>query len=391
MRQHRILVVDDEPDLQMLILQRFRKQIQQEEYEFCFAENGQEALDLLKESDDISLILSDINMPKMDGLTLLSEVQKTDNPILKTVMVSAYGDMDNIRTAMNRGAFDFVTKPIDFKDLELTIDKGLTESKYMYEALQHKVNLDAVKIDLETAARIQQKILPQTFPPFPNRREFNIYAEMCTAKEVGGDFYDFFLLDEHHLGFVIGDVSGKGVPASIYMAVSRTMIKAIASQIDDPAECLSTVNSMLIPESDFTTFVTVLYGILDTRTGKVRYCNGGHNLPYIMRANGTVEEVENTDGILLGKIEPFVFKTKELQLQPGEKIMLFTDGVTEANAEDESMYEEPRLEAFLEKHTDTAPEKLVRSLLVDVLKFIGKANQSDDITILCVEYTGDQS
>ncbi|MEO9886125.1 MAG: SpoIIE family protein phosphatase [Balneola sp.] len=391
MRQHRILVVDDEPDLQMLILQRFRKQIQQEEYEFCFAENGQEALDLLKESDDISLILSDINMPKMDGLTLLSEVQKTDNPILKTVMVSAYGDMDNIRTAMNRGAFDFVTKPIDFKDLELTIDKGLTESKYMYEALQHKVNLDAVKIDLETAARIQQKILPQTFPPFPNRREFNIYAEMCTAKEVGGDFYDFFLLDEHHLGFVIGDVSGKGVPASIYMAVSRTMIKAIASQIDDPAECLSTVNSMLIPESDFTTFVTVLYGILDTRTGKVRYCNGGHNLPYIMRANGTVEEVENTDGILLGKIEPFVFKTKELQLQPGEKIMLFTDGVTEANAEDESMYEEPRLEAFLEKHTDTAPEKLVRSLLVDVLKFIGKANQSDDITILCVEYTGDKS
>ena len=308
-----------------------------------------------------------------------------------TLMVSAYGDMDNIRTAMNRGAFDFVTKPIDFKDLELTIDKGLTESKYMYEALQHKVNLDAVKIDLETAARIQQKILPQTFPPFPNRREFNIYAEMCTAKEVGGDFYDFFLLDEHHLGFVIGDVSGKGVPASIYMAVSRTMIKAIASQIDDPAECLSTVNSMLIPESDFTTFVTVLYGILDTRTGKVRYCNGGHNLPYIMRANGTVEEVENTDGILLGKIEPFVFKTKELQLQPGEKIMLFTDGVTEANAEDESMYEEPRLEAFLEKHTDTAPEKLVRSLLVDVLKFIGKANQSDDITILCVEYTGDKS
>jgi len=391
MRQHRILVVDDEPDLQMLILQRFRKQIQQEEYEFCFAENGQEALELLSNSDDISLILSDINMPKMDGLTLLSEVQKKDNPMLKTVMVSAYGDMDNIRTAMNRGAFDFVTKPIDFKDLELTIDKGLSQSKYIYEALQHKVNLDAVKVDLETAARIQQKILPQTFPPFPLRKEFNIYAEMYTAKEVGGDFYDFFLLDEHHLGFVIGDVSGKGVPASIYMAVSRTMIKAIASQIDDPAECLSTVNSMLIPESDFTTFVTVLYGILDTRTGKVRYCNGGHNLPYIMRTNGKVEEVENTEGILLGKIEPFVFKTKELQLQPGEKIMMFTDGVTEANAEDESMYEEPRLEAFLEKHMDNSTEKLVRGLLVDVLKFIGKANQSDDITILCVEYTGDQS
>lgn len=388
MEQHRILVVDDEPDLQMLILQRFRKQIKDETYDFCFAENGEEALHMLKDSQNISLVLSDINMPKMDGLTFLSETQKLENPTFKTVIVSAYGDMDNIRTAMNRGAFDFVTKPIDFGDLSTTIEKTLREIQLIYDGIQHKKTLEAVQMDLETAARIQKKMLPQTFPPFPNREEFSIYGEMHTAKQVGGDFFDFFLLDEHHLGFLIADVSGKGVPAALYMAVSRTMLKAIASQIDDPSICLSTVNSMLIPESDLTTFVTAFYGVLDTRTGTVRYCNGGHNLPYIIRKDGEIEEIQNTNGLLLGKIEPIEFETKEFTLKPGEKIMMFTDGVTEATTVNGDMYEEPRLEAFLAKHAKDDIHKLVRSLVVDVLKFMGKADQSDDITVLSVEYNG---
>lgn len=382
------MVVDDEPDLQMLILQRFRKQIKDDTYDFCFAENGEEALNMLSDIDDISLVLSDINMPKMDGLTFLSEAQKLENPMFKTIIVSAYGDMDNIRTAMNRGAFDFVTKPIDFTDLSTTIEKTLKEIQLIYDGVQHKKTLEAVQTDLETAARIQQKMLPQEFPPFPDRKEFSIYGEMHTAKQVGGDFYDFFMLDEHRLGFIIADVSGKGVPASIYMAVSRTMLKAIASQIEDPATCLSTVNTMLIPESDLTTFVTVFYGVMDTRTGHVRYCNGGHNLPYIIRNDGTVEEVGNTEGILLGKIEPYEFETKEFTLKPGEKVIMFTDGVTEANSPSKEMYEEPRLEAFLAKHADDDVSKLVRSLIVDVLKFMGKADQSDDITVLSVGYNG---
>ncbi|MEQ9309194.1 MAG: SpoIIE family protein phosphatase [Balneolaceae bacterium] len=388
MTRHKIMVVDDEPDLQLLILQRFRKQIKEEIYDFCFAENGEEALNMLEDSDDITLVLSDINMPKMDGLTFLSEAQKLNNPILKTVIVSAYGDMDNIRTAMNRGAYDFITKPIDFKDLEITIDKSLTEIQYIFEAVEQMKTLELFQTDLETAAKIQQKILPQEFPPFPEKTEFDIYAEMHPARQVGGDFYDFFMLDETKLGFVIGDVSGKGIPASIYMAVSRTMLKAIASQIDDPARCLDTVNTMLIPESGLTTFVTVFYGILDTETGIVRYCNGGHNLPYIVKEDGAVVEIENTNGLLLGKIEPIEYETKQVQLKPGEKILLFTDGVTEATATDGDMYEEPRLEEFLKKHGSDDIEKMVRSLVVDVLKFMGKADQSDDVTILALEYKG---
>lgn len=388
MSRHKIMVVDDEPDLQLLILQRFRKQIKNETYDFCFAENGEEALSMLENSEDISLVLSDINMPKMDGLTFLSEAQKLNNPVLKTVIVSAYGDMDNIRTAMNRGAYDFITKPIDFKDLEITIDKSLTEIQYIFEAVEQMKTLELFQSDLETAAKIQQKILPQEFPPFPERTEFNVYAEMHPARQVGGDFYDFFMLDDTKLGFVIGDVSGKGIPASIYMAVSRTMLKAIASQIDDPARCLDTVNTMLIPESGLTTFVTIFYGILDTETGLVRYCNGGHNLPYIIKQDGAVVEIENTNGLLLGKIEPIEYETKEVQLKPGEKILMFTDGVTEATAEGGDMYEEPRLEEFLAKHGSDDIEKMVRSLVVDVLKFMGKEDQSDDVTILALEYLG---
>ena len=382
------MVVDDEPDLQMLILQKFRKKIHNDDYEFYFAENGLEALTVLNDTKDISLILSDINMPKMDGLTLLQRLQEVEEAALKTVIVSAYGDMENIRTAMNRGAFDFVTKPIDFTDLETTIERGLKEIRYMRDNLKQKNLLSAVQQDLDTASRIQQKILPQDFPAFPDRKEFEIYAEMHTAKEVGGDFYDYFFIDEKHLGFVIGDVSGKGVPASIYMAVSRTMLKAIASQLHDPAECLQTVNSMLIPESDLTTFVTVFYGVLNTETGHVKYCNGGHNLPYHVKEDGSVVQVENTEGLLLGKIEPIQFQTKEIQLNPGDKIFLYTDGLTEAMNENDELYEDERVEQYLRTHSKDSDGKLLRGIIVDTLKFMNKAHQSDDITLLVLEYKG---
>jgi len=384
----RIMVVDDEPDLQMLILQKFRKQIQNDVYEFVFAENGEEAMNQINGSNDVTLILSDINMPKMDGLTLLQRIQEQNDPALKTVIVSAYGDMENIRTAMNRGAFDFVTKPIDFNDLHLTIEKSIKEVTTIREALEMRKNFLAVKSDLSTANRIQQKILPQTFPAFPDRNEFSIYAEMHPAKDVGGDFYDFFLIDDTHLGFVIGDVSGKGISAAIYMAVARTMIKGIASQVLDPAECLSKVNSMLIPESDLSTFVTVFYGVLDIQSGIIRYCNGGHNPPYFIKNHSIVEQVENTSGILLGKIEPFEFETKQIQCTPGDRIILYTDGVTEAVNETEEMYEEDRLIEYLKMHQPGDIDKLVRGIVADVLKYMGKAIQSDDITLLTLEYRG---
>src|SRR3989304_8556341 len=196
MQLAKIVVVDEEPDLRHLILQKFRGKIKAKEYEFLFAGDGSEALTVIGNNDSINLVLTDINMPIMDGLTLLLKINELSNRLLRSVIVSAYGDMENIRTAMNRGAYDFITKPIDLKDLELTIEKSLKEIEEYKIVLSAHDKLIAFKEELDIATTIQTSILPKTFPAFPDRKEFDIYAKMIPAKEVGGDLYDFFLIDK---------------------------------------------------------------------------------------------------------------------------------------------------------------------------------------------------
>ena len=208
-RPAKILVVDDEPDLEILVRQKFRRRIRRGEFEFTFAQNGLEALERLAENPGLEMILSDINMPRLDGLSLLNALGDV-NPEIRAVMVSAYGDMDNIRTAMNRGAFDFVTKPIDFEDLETTIDKTLRHSRVMREALSSQNQLQALRQELNIAQSMQLSILPTSFPSTP---QFEVHGKVIPAKEVGGDFYDIYRLDDGRLGVVIADVSGKGIPA----------------------------------------------------------------------------------------------------------------------------------------------------------------------------------
>lgn len=384
----KILVVDDEPDLQLLMKQKFRRKIRNEEYEFYFAEDGKKALEIINQQDEIFLILSDINMPNMDGLTFLNELRKLNRRELKTIMVSAYGDMENIRSAMNGGAYDFVTKPIDFNDLETTIQKTLAEIQEYLNALKARQQLEALSFDLDMASRIQQKLLRKDFPVYTNDTRFEIYAKMIAAKYVGGDFYGFFKYDAEHLAFYIGDVSGKGMPAAIYMAVCQTMLKAIGSQIASPAEVISTVNRMLIPESDITTFVTVFYGLLNVSTGSLSYCNGGHNLPFLQQTDGTVTEMEDVGGLLLGKFDGMPYSEKTIQLKPGDRILTFTDGVTEAENTAAEMYEEERVIRFLEAHSGEKTDQLVNDLFAEVQAFAGEAPQSDDITVLSVQYRG---
>lgn len=382
----KMLVVDDEPDLESLIRQRFRKKIRDGEYDFVFASNGLEALARLLEHKDIGVILSDINMPEMDGLTLLAKLNELKNPTLRTVIVSAYGDMDNIRTAMNRGAYDFVTKPVDFIDLETTIEKTISEIETIRNAVKEHNKLLAIQYDLDTARNIQSAILPKTFPPFPKINEFEIFAAMEPAKEVGGDLYDFFLLDNDRVGFVMGDVSGKGVPAAIFMAVSRTLIRATALKGVSPEDCLTYVNSLLCRESVSSMFVTVFYGILNFKTGELIYANGGHNPPYILSKNGELLTVELTDGIALGVMEGAEFQSKIIQLKPGDTIFTFTDGVTEAMDMDYELYSEELLEEFLKKNSNLNATELVKETFVSVHNYAKGAEQSDDITVLAINY-----
>jgi sigma-B regulation protein RsbU (phosphoserine phosphatase) len=382
----KILSVDDESDLELLLTQYFRRKIRKGEYEFDFAHNGLEALTLLLKNKDYDIILSDINMPEMDGLTLLTKINEMQNPALKCIMVSAYGDMGNIRQAMNNGAFDFATKPIDLDDLSVTIEKAIEQINYIKMMEKEHVQLESLKGDLVIAREIQLAILPRVFPPFPEDADkLDIAASMTAAKDVGGDFYDFFRIDEDRIGFVIADVSGKGVPAAIFMAVSRTLIRATGISGTSPGECITYSNKLLAQESVDCMFVTVFYGIYNTKTGEIVYCNAGHNPPYILKQNGTVEALPMAKNPMVGAIADMTFQEETLQLEKGETLVMFTDGVTEAMNTQNEEFGEDRLMDTLEEVTMHSSQEIIDAVKADVKTFTGEAEQSDDITLLVLK------
>ena len=381
-----ILVVDDEPDLEQLILQKFRRKINDGVYEFHFARDGAAALNILMENNSINLVLTDINMPVMDGLTLLSKINELNIKLLKSIIVSAYGDMENIRTAMNRGAYDFITKPIDLKDLEITIEKSLREIAEYKIILSAHDKLIALKKELDIANAIQSSILPVKFPAFPDRNEFDIYAKMIPAKEVGGDLYDFFLIDEYRLGIVIADVSGKGIAAALLMAVTKTLLKATALKGLPVDDVLSEINKILAEDSPSNMFVTVFYGVLDTRSGAFEYCNGGHNSPFLISTAGKVTQLENVGGLLIGVIKDAEYESGVVMLKPDETLFFYTDGVTEAFNKNEEEYEEARLIEVLKNNNRNSAIESVKSVFDNVQNFADGIEQSDDITCLSLKY-----
>lgn len=383
---NRILIVDDEPDLEQLIRLRFRKQVIRDGYEFIAAYNGREALDILQNDKMIDLVLTDINMPKMDGLTLLKKIRELNNPVLRAIVISAYGDMENIRTAMNNGAFDFVTKPIDFEDLGITIQKTLREISHLKQALETRTRFIAVQQELDIARNIQQSILPVIKPPFSGRKEFDIAAMITPARQVGGDFYDFFMIDEHHLGFCIGDVSGKGIPAAIFMAVCKTALKSIAVKGTPVDECFKTINSTMVHESPSNLFVTAFYGSLNIKSGELEYGNAGHNPTYRITSGGEVHALPPADGIPLGFIGDFQYGKKTIKLRKGDTLFLSTDGVDEAMDKNENVFSETLLKETLAQFAKAELSDLNQSVIGKIQEFTGGIPQSDDITMLSLRY-----
>ena len=379
---NRVLVVDDEADLELLVRQKFRKRITAGDLEFMFARNGEEALRKLEEDRTIEIVLTDVNMPVMDGLTLLSRVAGLPQ-LLRTVVVSAYDDMENIRAAMNRGAFDFLTKPIDFEDLEQTLDKTLREVEIIRNGIQARDQLALIDYELEVATRIQKSILPENIE---GREEFEISATMLPARQVSGDFYDYFFIDTNRLGLVIGDVSGKGIPAALYMAVSRTLLRATALQGGPPAECLDHVNRVLLKQSDGEVFLTLFYGILDLITGEFEYSAGGQTPPYLFSPHLGGRFLREPRGMMLGLLDEAVFESCTINLQPGEGLVLYTDGVTEADNSREEFFAESRLKTMIEGSKTGLSHEIVAALLREIRVFTEGRPQSDDITLLVFRY-----
>lgn len=378
----RILVVDDEPDLELLVQHKFRNRIQQGELEFRFAHNGEEALCCLSRDPSIELVVTDINMPLMDGLTLLGHVSKLPR-LTKTVIVSAYDDLENIRTAMNRGAYDFLTKPIDFADLETTIDKTLRELSELRQGLVARAQLSKLEYELALATKIQRSILPEIID---GRSRFELGATMIPAQQVSGDFYDFFLIDGDHLGLAIGDVSGKGIPAALFMAVSRTLLRATALHGASPRECLEHVNRVLLKQSDGEVFLTLFYGILDLRSGAFQFSAGGQPPPLLCSPDHRGKFLREPRGMMLGMLEEAAYVNETVCVRPGDTLVLYTDGVTDAENHDGGFFSEARLQELIEcmKHRSAGE---IATGIVDALDlFADGKEKSDDITLLTVRF-----
>jgi phosphoserine phosphatase RsbU/P len=292
-----------------------------------------------------------------------------------------------------RGNLDVAMPEIAARDEVGQLSQSVDEMRLALKAyIDHLTETtkarERIESELKIARGIQMSFLPKRFPPFPERREFDIFALLEPAKHVGGDLYDFFFLDEDHLFISIGDVSDKGVPAALFMAVTKTLVKGIAEQNPDPAEMLARVNGELCQGNASSMFVTLFCGVLDLRSGRLRYSNAGHNPPLVLHRDGSQAWLALPPGLVLGGMEEAVYQSREQVLAPGDGLLLYTDGVTEAMNPEGAFYGDARLSAQVEAGAGAGAEALVAGVLASVRRFSAGAPQSDDITLLALTYKG---
>ena len=385
---YHLLIVDDSPEFCTLLELALESRVRDGSLTLYFTNNGIEALDLIKVHPHISLVLTDISMPHMDGLTLLEQIN-AHNPHIKSIVISAHSNADFMRRAMNSGASDYLVKPVGFDDILQSIDRVTQQVDIVREALRSRDTLKVYERELSIAHDIQQEMLPRIFPAFPHRKEFDIEGGMLPARHIGGDFYDFFLVNESTLGFVIGDVSGKGVSAALLMALTRTLIRSHALHGLAPAECMTLVNAAISENNRQAMFATVFLGFLDIDSGVLRYCNAAHVQPVLRSANGSCQEVCHADSMAVGMLSGTTYATKELALSPGDSLVLMTDGITEAHSYSGEMFGTNRvLECVSSVRASASAQEIMMMLIEHVHTFSSGTEQYDDIGILVVRYNG---
>jgi signal transduction histidine kinase/serine phosphatase RsbU (regulator of sigma subunit)/ligand-binding sensor domain-containing protein len=381
----RIMAVDDEP----INIQVLTNLLALERYTVVPALSGADALRKLDELESKpDLVLLDVMMPGMSGYEVCRHIRRNYSAAdLPVIMLTAKTQVADLVEGLTVGANDYLAKPFSKNELLARIKTHLQLAK----ATQETKELAALHQELEIARQIQQSILPSSSGPFPERKEFEIHAEMIPAKEVGGDFYDFFLIDDERLGFLVADVSGKGIPAALFMILSRTHLRSTALEGLPPDECLQKVNHLLSAANESSMFVTVLYGIRHTRTGEIHYSVAGHDPAYWLKRDGTVVRLDEPRGIVLGLSDEARYETGRLALAPGEALFLYTDGVTEAMKSTRERFSPHRLEAGLRQMSGVSLSSLTGKIVEEVKDFSAGAAESDDITVLALRYLGTSS
>ena len=276
----------------------------------------------------------------------------------------------------------------EIHNLATSIDKMETDMvRYIDNLTQAAVEKERIGTEMNLAKDIQANSVPTEFPPFPDRKEFDIYAVMDPAREVGGDFYNFGFIDDDHLALVIGDVSGKGVPAALFMMVSNILITNTATMGKTPADVLEAVNNSLFEHNTVEMFVTIWLGILEISTGKIIAANAGHEYPAVM-TNGRFSLLKDKHGFVAAGMRDMKYTNYEIQLQPGDKLFVYTDGVPEATNEAEELFGTDRMIDVLNKDPEASPEKILANITEGINDFVKDAEQFDDLTMLCLEYRG---
>ena len=381
----RILVVDDNDDN----VYTLKLHLDLEGYtDVETARDGEEAIARLK-TDTFDLVLLDVMMPKVDGFQVLTwlkdQARLRDLPV---IMISALTELYSMARCIELGAVDYLLKPFNPVLLKARLGATLEKKRLRDEIDAHLARLQE---ELDAARRLQMAMVPQSFPAPSPDFPIDLCASMEPAREVGGDLYDFFVTDDGMLCFLVGDVSGKGMAAALFMARTKSLIRIVTDLMRSrqgpsapPAEIIARVNRELCQNNSDMMFVTLFFGMLRPASGELEFCNAGHNAPY--RLNGQdVAAIEGAKGVILGVRPDAVYTTGRTSLAPGESIYVFTDGVTEAADGEGEFFAEARLESVLRAGAScSSAAEIVKSVGEAVRSFVGAALPSDDITMLAV-------
>ena len=380
----RILVVDDNDDNRYTLtlyldLEGYSK--------VETAQDGEEAIARL-EVDAFDLVLLDVMMPKVDGYQVLTWIK--GQPRLRhlpVIMISALNEMSSVVRCIELGAVDYLPKPFNPTLLKARLGATLEKKRLRDEIDEHLARLEE---ELNAARKLQMSMVPQSFPAPSADFPIDLHASMEPAREVGGDLYDFFMTEDGKLCFLVGDVSGKGMPAALFMARAKSLIRIATDLMRSangtsapPADIIARVNRELCQDNGDMMFVTLFFAMLAPATGEIEFCNAGHNPPYHLNGQGAVA-IEGGKGIILGVNPKAVYATGRLSLATGEGIYVFTDGVTEANNTAEELFGEPRLETALRAAAASGSAEIVKSVAEAVRGFVGNALPFDDITMLAI-------
>ena len=309
------------------------------------------------------------------------------DPLQRIIREAARFSTENVKS--QKKLTDHIRNRDEIGELARSIDDMEDQiTGYISDIARIAAKEEKTRTELSLAARIQASMLPDVFPPFPERKEFELFASMDPAKEVGGDFYDFFLIDSDHLYLAIADVSGKGIPGALFMTISMLALSQIIREGKSPAEVLEAANNAICVNNREEMFITVWLGILEISTGKLTAANAGHEYPALRKPDGRFELFKDPHGFVVGGMEDMKYKEYELQLLPGSQLFLYTDGVPEATDSSERQFGTQRMLTALNGHCGEHPEEIIGGVYAAVDSFVGQAEQFDDMTMLCIQYNG---